>query len=99
MSRSKSSAFGKSGQSVSRGTNAADLLRKGPQKLTCDTLALIVASGAAIMLGGTRDGNALVITLLDGEHREKAYPDDLDSWRQTLTDLAAWAGVDGDPPF
>lgn len=99
MSRNKSTAFGKSGASVSRGTGAADLLRKGPQKLTCDVLAAIIATGAAIMIGGTRDGNALVITLLDGEHREKAYPDDLDSWRQTLTDLAAWAGAGDEPPF
>lgn len=99
MSRNRSTAFGKSSAASAKGSGAADLLRKGPQKLTVDTLAAIIDTGAAIMLGATRDGNTLVITLLDGEHREKAYPDDLDTWRQTLTDLAAWAVPGDDPPF
>lgn len=99
MSKSKGSAFGSSRNGSARGKGAADLLRKGPQKLTADTLAAVIETGAAIMLGGTRDGNTLVITLLDGELREKQYCDDLDGWRQALTDLAAWAGRGDDPPF
>jgi len=39
------------------------------------------------------------VTLMDGELREKQYCDDLDGWRQTLTDLAAWAKPDEGLPF
>jgi hypothetical protein len=51
------------------------------------------------MLGATRDGNTLVITLLDGELRDKVYITDLDEMRQALTDLAAWAAPSDNPPF
>jgi len=99
MSRKTSSPFGGSKNGKAKGNGAAQLFSKGPQKLFADTMALVVNSGAAIMLGATRDGNTLVVTLLDGDVREKQYCEDLDSWRQCLTDLAAWAAPDGDPPF
>lgn len=99
MSRKTSSPFGNSKNGKTKGDGAAALLSKGPQKLLADTLALVVNSGAAIMLGATRDGNTLVVTLLDGDVREKQYCEDLDSWRQALTDLAAWATPDTGLPF
>lgn len=36
----------------------------------------VIAQGAAIMLGATRDGGALVITILDGDQRHRTYCSD-----------------------
>jgi len=99
MSKQRGSAFKGSKNGNARGNGASELIRKGPPKLFADTLAAVIETGAAVMLGGTRDGNTLVVTLMDGELREKQYCDDLDSWRQTLTDLAAWAKPDEGLPF
>lgn len=33
----------------------------------------VLAEGCAIMLGKTRDGGALVLTILDGEQRHRTY--------------------------
>lgn len=38
--------------------------------LACDK---ILASGCAFMLGRTRDGGAVVLTVLDGENRHRTY--------------------------
>lgn len=67
---------------------AAETLRKAPPKLLLDTLAAVVDSGAAVILAGTRDGSALVITLLDGDGKDKVYCEDMDDLREALTDLA-----------
>lgn len=88
------------GKNVSaRGHNARSLLEKGPSKLLAETLALALDQGAAVMFGATRDGNTLIITLLDGDLREKVYIEDMDDYRQTLTDLAATVAPDEDPTF
>lgn len=93
MSTKKS--FGKKSASSAKLTTAPDLLTSAPPKLLLDTLALVIGQGAAVMLGGTRDGAALVITLLDGDRRDKVYVHDKDELREALTDLAA----DFSPPF
>jgi len=99
MPQNRSRAFGTKAAPATRGEGAKGVVSKAPPKLFLDTLALVIASGAAIMLGATRDGNTLVITLLDGELRDKVYITDLDEMRQALTDLAAWAAPSDNPPF
>lgn len=68
---------------------AAETLRKAPPKLTLDTIALVVDNGAAVILSATRDGSALVITLLNGNDKDKVYCEDVDDLREALTDLAS----------
>jgi len=55
-------------------------------------LALAVSrvcnAGDAILFGTTRDGGALVVTVLSGEEREKWYPDDERSIGAALTQIA-----------
>jgi hypothetical protein len=83
------STFSKSAGNRVKVDTAAETLRKSPPKLTLDTLALVVSNGAAVILSGTRDGSALVITLLDGDDKDKVYCEDVDDVREALTDLAA----------
>lgn len=80
--------FSKSAGSREKVHTAAETLRKSPPKLTLDTLALVIDNGAAVILSGTRDGSALVITLLDGDNKDKVYCEDVDDVREALTDLA-----------
>lgn len=82
-------SFGKKSADSAKQTTAPDLLTGAPPKLFLDTLALVIGQGAAVMLGGTRDGSAIVLTLLDGDRRDKVYIHDKDELREALTDLAA----------
>lgn len=81
--------FSKGQSNTAKKTTAPDLLRKAPKELFLNTLALLVDNGAALIIAGTRSGDALVITLLDGDDREKVYPTTVDELREALTDLAA----------
>lgn len=99
MSRKPKGMFSGSKSQSASSTNAADIIRKGPAKLLQDTLAAIVGAGPAVMFGATRDGSAIVVTFLDGQDRNKAYIEDLDQWRQCLTDLAASVVSEEDTPF
>jgi len=99
MSRKPKGLFSGSKAPSAKGNNAGDIIRKGPSKLLADTLAAVVDAGPAIMFGGTRDGNTLVITFMDGQERSKVYVEDLDTWRQALTDLAASVAPSEDLPF
>lgn len=36
-------------------------------------LQVLIEAGCAIILGGTRDGGAMVVTVLDGETRHRTY--------------------------
>lgn len=83
-----SKTFSKSAGTREKVHTAAEVLRKAPPKLTLDTLACVVDNGAAVILSGTRDGGALVITLLDGDDKDKVYCEDVDDLREALTDLA-----------
>ena len=38
-----------------------------------EVLDVVIAAGCAIMLGRTRDGGALVLTILDGDDRYRTY--------------------------
>ncbi len=47
----------------------------------------ILKQGCAVMLGGTRDGGALVLTILDGDDRHRTYcsnEGELDAALQTI---------------
>lgn len=41
--------------------------------LLCATVSAIVLDGDAVLLGGTRDGGTLVLTLISGDDRLKFY--------------------------
>lgn len=97
MSRKPRGMFNSSKETPSKGSNASDIIRKGPAKLLQDVLAAVVDAGPAVMFGATRDGNTIVVTYLDGQDRNKVYITDLDEWRQCLTDLAASVAADEVP--
>lgn len=48
-----------------------------------------VGSGAALNFAATRDGGAVVLTLLDGPNRPKVYCSNVQELHQALTDLVA----------
>lgn len=74
--------------------NGRAALEKAPAQLLRDTIAHVVDSGAAIMFSVTRDGGTIVVTLLDGDTRAKAYCETVDDLRQCLTDAAASFAAD-----
>lgn len=82
------STFRNSKGTRERVKTASELLRKAPPKLLLDTLALVIDSGAAVILAATRDGGALVLTLLDGDDKDKVYCENAEEVREALTDLA-----------
>lgn len=85
--------FSKGQASTAKKTTAPDLLRKAPRELFLNTLALVVDNGAAVIIASTRNGDALVLTLLNGDDKEKVYPTTLEELREALTDLAAEFGT------
>lgn len=80
--------FNKGQGDTSKKNTAPELLRKAPKELFLNTIAQVIDSGAAVILAGTRSGDALVITLLDGDSKEKVYPTSIEELREALTDLA-----------
>lgn len=48
----------------------------------------IVRSGCAIMFGETRDGGAMVITILDGDNRHRTYCHDVDEVNKAFEVMA-----------
>lgn len=81
--------FSKGEQGGPKKATASDLLRRAPKELTLNTLASVIDSGAAIIIASTRNGDALVLTLLDGDSKDKVYISDVEELRTALTDLAA----------
>lgn len=76
------------GQSAKVDT-APGLIRKAPADLFRNSLASIVDAGAAVMLSATRDGSALVVTLLNGSERAKAYATSAEELSTLLADAVA----------
>lgn len=66
--------------------NVTTLERTDAGKLR-DAITATVQMGAALMFSGTRDGGAVVLTLLDGDNRRKVYPTDVAELDAALTDL------------
>lgn len=52
-------------------------------------LDCVIAAGAAVMLGATRDGGALVITILDGDQRHRTYCTDEHELTSALASMEA----------
>lgn len=55
-----------------------DVERKDPPsfqlcKAMLAAVDMTVKAGCAVMFGSTRDGGAVVVTILDGEHRHRTY--------------------------
>jgi len=80
--------FSKGESGSAKKSTAPDLLRKAPKELFLNTIASVIDSGAAVILAATRSGDALVITLLDGDGKDKVYCTSVDELREALTDLA-----------
>lgn len=53
-----------------------------------------VQTGCAVLFGATRDNGALVVTLLNGNERAKAYPTSTPELEQCLLDLGESCGID-----
>ena len=53
-----------------------------------------VQTGCAVLFGSTRDNGALVVTLLNGNERAKAYPTSTPELEQCLLDLGESCGID-----
>jgi len=83
------SVFSNGQKGGTKKSTAPDLLRKAPKELLLNTLAAVIDSGAAVILAATRSGDALVITLLDGDGKDKVYCSDIEELRSALSDLAA----------
>lgn len=54
--------------------------------LACDK---VLAQGAAIMVGHTRDGGALVLTVLDGDQRHRTYCSNVGELEAALESIEA----------
>jgi hypothetical protein len=52
----------------------------------------VLASGCAIMLGHTRDGGALVCTVLDGEERHRSYASNIQELDEMMLALHNYYG-------
>lgn len=73
--------------------NVQRMLSEVRGELLAAALHAALQDGAAVMFGATRDQGALVVTLLHGSERAKAYPSSTPELEQCLTDLAASCGV------
>lgn len=74
---------------TSKSSNQAQQLLKtiNGNKLR-DSVAVVLSSGAAVMLASTRDGGAIVITLLDGNDKGKVYVTNMAEFEEALQDMA-----------
>ncbi len=52
-----------------------------------DALDAVQSAGDALLLGATRDGGALVITVCSGDQRHKFYPTSTEECEATLLDI------------
>jgi len=76
---------------VTRETSAQAItaLTRTKSELVKQAIHATLNLGAAIMFSVTRDGGALVITILDGDNRKKVYPTNVAEVTQALEDLVA----------
>jgi hypothetical protein len=66
---------------------ALDALNAVPEGLLASVLLAVVESGCALMFSATRDKGALVLTLLNGDARNRVYPVNVAELVAALTDL------------
>lgn len=65
---------------------ALDSLSSVDPELLRRFVAVIVATGAAVSFSITRDGGAVVLTVLDGKDKHKLYPSDMRELAQAFED-------------
>lgn len=87
--------FSKSQGKREKVKHAAEVIRKAPPVLLLGTLASVIDQGAALIFSATRDGGAVVLTLLDGDTKDKVYCENMDDLRTALTDLARDYATEG----
>lgn len=68
---------------------ASDSVRSIDAALLADAIAAAISDGVAVLFAATRDGGAVVITVLDGDKRHKAYASNAGELLQAVTDLRA----------
>jgi hypothetical protein len=66
---------------------ALDALSAVPEGLLASVLLAVVESGCALMFSATRDKGAIVLTLLNGDARNRVYPANAAELVAALTDL------------
>lgn len=66
---------------------ALDALSAVPEGLLASALLSVVENGCALMFSATRDKGALVLTLLNGDARNRVYPANTAELVAALTDL------------
>lgn len=65
---------------------ALDSLASVDPELLRRFIASVVGTGAAVSISITRDGGAVVLTVLDGKDKHKLYPSDMRELVQALED-------------
>lgn len=81
--------FSEGNGSTTQQTAAVDTMRGVPDKLLRDTIAAVIGSGAAVMFASTRNGDAIMVQLMHGQERAKAYASNVQELREILSDAAA----------
>jgi len=72
---------------------AVTAIRRAEVNKLRDAIADTVNMGAAIMFSGTRDGGAVVLTVLDGDARNKVYATNVAELDEALRDLTESFGT------
>lgn len=79
--------------------SASDYLRACDRSTLVDAIAAAVSDGVAVLFALTRDHGAVVVTVLDGDKRHKAYANNQEEFDGLVGDLAAsFAGGNDTPP-
>ncbi len=55
---------------------------------------LVLRNGCALMVGHTRDGGALVLTVLDGEYRHRTYCSNASELEDAITSMQSSYEID-----
>jgi hypothetical protein len=76
-------------QATTASTTASDTIRGVPDKFLRDCVAAIVTAGACVMFAATRNGDALVVTLLNGNEKGKVYVSSVQELKEALQDAVA----------
>lgn len=87
------------GETKKRGASsqAVEAMRKLKGDKLRNAITATINLGAAIMFSATRDGGAVVVTVLDGDARNKVYPTTLAELEQALDDLIESFGTTAEP--
>lgn len=86
--------FAKEKATARNSDNVQRMLEEISPELIRAAIRAAVENGACVMFAGTRDNGAIVVTLLNGQERAKAYPTSTPELEQCLQDLAESCGAD-----